>query len=159
MIRRAEESDLGAVLTVHCASIRTLCAGHYTPEQLAEWTAMQSIARYAALRATRIMWVACDDAPDAKIVGFGVVSPTEGVLNAIYVAPSVNGRGVGRELVVACETAARETGCARLELNATPNAIGFYQRLGYQARGTAVHTLPSGQTLACTRMAKALSSK
>lgn len=162
MIRRAEESDLAPIAALHRASILASCAGHYTPEQLAEWTGMQSIERYRALRATRAMFVACEasDGGEANaLLGFGVVSPADGWLNAVYVAPSANGQGVGRRLVAALESVALASGCEGLRLHSTPNAVGFYRRLGYLAIGPAVHALPSGSALPCTAMAKALSSK
>lgn len=143
---------------LHRASIRALCAGHYSAAQLAAWIAVLHADRYAALRATRTMLVAMR-ADEPSPLGFGVVTPRESLINAVYVSPTTVGRGVGRALVAALEDVARSAGCSAIRLNATLNAVPFYQRLGFCAVGPGVQALPSGDELACMQMTKALSSK
>ena len=40
------------------------------------------------------------------------------------------GRGLGRELFERAAAIARQAGCIRMEWEAEPNALGFYERLG-----------------------------
>ena len=152
-IRPATPADLDAVAALHRRSILTLCGGHYTPAQLTEWTAVLLPAAYVMLRETRTMLVADDG---GALLGFGVVDPAESIINATYVSPEAPRRGVGRRLMAAMEDAARDRGCTRLRLNATRNAVPFYEALGYAREGDATNRLPSGVELPCVAMSRSL---
>ena len=52
------------------------------------------------------------------------------VLEDLWVDPEAMGRGVGRALFERACTRARELGASRLEWEAEPNAVGFYERMG-----------------------------
>ena len=52
------------------------------------------------------------------------------VLEDLWVDPDAMGRGIGRRLFERACARARELGAARLEWEADPNAVGFYERLG-----------------------------
>jgi len=52
------------------------------------------------------------------------------VLDDLWIDPDWIGRGVGTRLFEACAERARDLGARRLEWEAEPNAVGFYQRMG-----------------------------
>ncbi|MFF9176221.1 GNAT family N-acetyltransferase [Streptomyces sp. NPDC014793] len=58
-----------------------------------------------------------------------------GSLGRLAVARSARGLGVGAALVRAVEEAARARGLAAVDLHAQTHALGFYERLGYEAYG------------------------
>ncbi|MFF8477579.1 GNAT family N-acetyltransferase [Streptomyces sp. NPDC015414] len=58
-----------------------------------------------------------------------------GSLGRLAVARSARGLGVGAALVRAVEEAARAHGLAAVDLHAQTHALGFYERLGYEAYG------------------------
>ncbi|MFP1623870.1 GNAT family N-acetyltransferase [Streptomyces sp. 5K101] len=60
---------------------------------------------------------------------------TVGSLGRLAVTRDVRGHGVGVALVRAIEDAARERGLAAVDLHAQTHALGFYERLGYEAYG------------------------
>ncbi|WP_328539281.1 GNAT family N-acetyltransferase [Streptomyces sp. NBC_00344] len=60
---------------------------------------------------------------------------TVGSLGRLAVAAAGRGRGVGATLVRAIEDAARERGMTAVDLHAQTHALGFYERLGYEAYG------------------------
>ncbi|MGW3357849.1 GNAT family N-acetyltransferase [Streptomyces bungoensis] len=58
-----------------------------------------------------------------------------GSLGRLAVAREARGLGVGVALVRAIEEAARGLGLAAVDLHAQTHALGFYERLGYEAYG------------------------
>ncbi|MFE2509788.1 GNAT family N-acetyltransferase [Streptomyces naganishii] len=58
-----------------------------------------------------------------------------GSLGRLAVARQARGRGVGVALVRAIEDAARARGLTAVDLHAQTHALGFYERLGYEAYG------------------------
>ncbi|MEV0181279.1 GNAT family N-acetyltransferase [Streptomyces sp. NPDC050625] len=61
--------------------------------------------------------------------------PSVGSLGRLAVAREARGLGVGVALVRAIEEAARARGLTALDLHAQTHALGFYERLGYEAYG------------------------
>ncbi|MFF0788475.1 GNAT family N-acetyltransferase [Streptomyces spiralis] len=61
--------------------------------------------------------------------------PTVGSLGRLAVTQEARGLGVGAALVRAIEDAARARGLAAVDLHAQTHALGFYERLGYEAYG------------------------
>ncbi|MEV6794642.1 GNAT family N-acetyltransferase [Streptomyces sp. NPDC051320] len=60
---------------------------------------------------------------------------TVGSLGRLAVTAAGRGRGVGAALVRAIEDAARTRGLTMVDLHAQTHALGFYERLGYEAYG------------------------
>ncbi|WP_329121615.1 GNAT family N-acetyltransferase [Streptomyces sp. NBC_01353] len=58
-----------------------------------------------------------------------------GSLGRLAVTKAARGLGVGVTLVRAIEDAARARGLAAVDLHAQTQALGFYERLGYEAYG------------------------
>ncbi|MFJ6082020.1 GNAT family N-acetyltransferase [Streptomyces sp. NPDC092369] len=58
-----------------------------------------------------------------------------GSLGRLAVTKDARGLGVGVALVRAIEDAARARGLAAVDLHAQTHALGFYERLGYEAYG------------------------
>ncbi|MEV8586270.1 GNAT family N-acetyltransferase [Streptomyces sp. NPDC051180] len=58
-----------------------------------------------------------------------------GSLGRLAVAKAARGLGVGAALVRAVEDAARLRGLTAVDLHAQTHALGFYERLGYEAYG------------------------
>ncbi|MFB7214331.1 GNAT family N-acetyltransferase [Streptomyces sp. NPDC056255] len=61
--------------------------------------------------------------------------PAVGSLGRLAVTRAARGLGVGAALVRAIEDAARELGLGAVDLHAQTHALGFYERLGYEAYG------------------------
>jgi putative acetyltransferase len=151
-IRRARDEDVLKIRNAHVASIRTLCARDYTPEQIAAWIANIRLAGYReAMREGEVMFVA---EQGLRIAGFSGVH--EDQVQAVYVHPRFIRRGVGSLLLRAAEEEAQARGVEVLRLTASLTAVPFYRSQGYEERGAVWHPLPSGALLPCIRMAKRL---
>ncbi|MFJ8105352.1 GNAT family N-acetyltransferase [Streptomyces sp. NPDC096132] len=61
--------------------------------------------------------------------------PAVGSLGRLAVAREARGLGVGIALVRAIEEAARARGLTAVDLHAQTQALGFYERLGYESYG------------------------
>lgn len=53
----------------------------------------------------------------------------------LWVLPEFMGQGVGKQLFLHAISIARERGYKRLQLDADPNALGFYERMGMHKVG------------------------
>ncbi|MER7574793.1 GNAT family N-acetyltransferase [Streptomyces sp. NPDC126514] len=71
------------------------------------------------------------EAAAAKVGG----DPSVGSLGRLAVTKAARGLGVGVALVRAIEDAARARGLRAVDLHAQTQALGFYERLGYEAYG------------------------
>lgn len=61
--------------------------------------------------------------------------PAVGSLGRLAVVGEARGLGVGAALVRRMEAVARERGLTAVDLHAQTHALGFYERLGYEAYG------------------------
>jgi putative acetyltransferase len=151
-LRRARPEDALKIRNVHVASIRALCAGEYTPEQIAAWTAGARPERYRrAMAEGEIIFVA-ERGP--RIVGFSALEGDQ--VQAVYVHPQFARRGVGTLLLRAVEAEARDRGIVELRLSASLTAVPFYRSLGYRELGNTMHPLSTGILIPCVRMVKRL---
>jgi N-acetylglutamate synthase-like GNAT family acetyltransferase len=86
----------------------------------------------------RAQWIAeCD----GVAVAYAALLPPEGgvcELDDLWVDPAFMGQRIGRELFAKAVDRARELGAAALRLEAEPNAVGFYERMGAHRAGTAI---------------------
>ena len=106
-----------------------------------------------AIRAGEVLVAADDDRPVG--VAQVAVSGTIADLALLFVEPAWIGRGVGKRLFQAAAAAARDRGCAWLEILADPNAAAFYAAMGAAAAGEAPSDAIPGRLLPLYRLALA----
>jgi ribosomal protein S18 acetylase RimI-like enzyme len=73
-------------------------------------------------------------------LGFSVVRPLAEdrcELDDLHVEPDAMGLGVGRQLVEDLASRAATAGAASVDVIANPNALGFYERVGFRVTGDA----------------------
>jgi GNAT superfamily N-acetyltransferase len=81
-----------------------------------------------------------DDHP----VGFYVLTEEDGIhLDHLWILPEAMGRGIGRALFAHAVGEARRAGYSKIEIEADPNAEGFYQRMGAVRVGTSISEVES----------------
>jgi putative acetyltransferase len=151
-IRPATPADAEALSALHKASVRALCLGAYTADEIEAWLRDREPQgfRHAMTDGGETRLVA---EHDGAVVGF--VSIKETVLSGLYVDPAT-GRGAGRVLLLAAEDEVRRRGASVLSLQATLNAVPFYRQHGFmrQKRSTVRR---GGRDLAVLDMIKVLS--
>jgi GNAT superfamily N-acetyltransferase len=139
-IREATLADLESVLALY-AAIDYSVADVLTLEQAqAVWA---QFARYPSYR----LWVACDAANGDAVVGTYALlvmhnlahrGAPSAIVEDVVVAPDLQGRGVGRQMMAHAMQQARDAGCYKLALSSNARRIGahaFYESLGFAQHG------------------------
>ena len=151
LTRRATLEDAAAICALHKASVRGLCAGAYSAQQIEAW-----IARRVAADFRQAMTVGGETIFVAECAGClaGFASIKNSVLLGLYVDPD-RGRGAGPMLLGMAEEHARSSGVAVLLLQASVNAASFYEKHGY-LRDRAGSLMRGGHALPVVEMHKHL---
>jgi GNAT superfamily N-acetyltransferase len=58
-----------------------------------------------------------------------------GDIQSVYILPELRGQGVGKRLIAAIVAHARDVELVYLTVHSAPDAIGFYERLGFVDSG------------------------
>ncbi len=125
LIRPAAVADAEAIHRVHTASVRELCARSYDSRTIEGWLLGRSVAGYLRGISNGITVVA---QREGQVVGFS--EAVSGEVLAVFVDPASSRSGVGAALLAeALERAGGDRVNIRLE--ATLNAVGFYERFGF----------------------------
>jgi len=141
---------------LHYAAVHALTA-FYPPDVLDRWAPPVNPDR--ALELYRVGAAAGDlqlvAEKDDRIVGFVIASIEAGELHACYIAPSAGGQGIGRRLVSAVESAARDHG-QHLDVRSSVNAEPFYTALGFVRTGAGHSRFDDGTQMPVIFMRKIL---
>jgi GNAT superfamily N-acetyltransferase len=94
------------------------------------------------------IWVLED--PGGRVMGFHRVIPGEpAVLEDLWLEPESIGVGLGRRLWGHAVAVALAFGAAALELDAEPNAVGFYERMGAVTVGSTASSFVGAGSPEC----------
>ena len=154
-IRRARQEDCQFIGSVHRAAVGGIRTGLYKPEELQAWAVPRKPESYEELISSREFLVAV---VDEVIVGFGVLNQSSAEVEAVYVSPAAGQRGIGLKLLQKLEESASMLGLKMLRLNASLNAVQFYEKAGYVAEEQSKYRLLTGVEIACVPMVKSLTA-
>jgi putative acetyltransferase len=130
IIRPAQAQDASRIHDLHTASVRALCAGHYSEEIIEGWLLNRSPTGYLRPIERGALFVA---EQHGQITGFGEASP--GNVIAVYVDPKHIRRGVGTAMLQKAMSMARTDYTGPIRLEATLNARDFYAHAGFREVG------------------------
>jgi putative acetyltransferase len=120
------------------AAIRDLAAGHYSEEQIRAWRGNESPNSYEPLNVDKLVLV---EESEEGVCGFAQLDIQAGIVERVYVSPLYARRGIGTRLLMELETVARKLGVAKLCVDASLNAVPFYQSAGYVVVKVREHEL------------------
>ena len=136
-------------------SIEDLTADDYTPAQQEAWASVaDDVADFGKKLSGQLTLVATLEGSPA---GFASLEGKD-VVGMLYVHPAAVGQGVGTMLIDALEKLAGGRGTARLSVDASDSARGFFEKRGYVAQQR--NSISVGdEWLANTTMHKQLAAK
>ena len=173
-IRKAVMNDVPRLREIIEASVRGLQAGDYTPAQIEG--ALASVYGVDSQLIADETYFASEAISDNTIIACGgwskrktlyggdqfaaredsLLDPARDAakIRAFFVHPDWARRGIGSQILEACENAAREAGFTRLEMGATLSGVAFYRAKGYVEIEKQSVPLSNGEFLPIVRMGK-----
>jgi putative acetyltransferase len=127
-LRSATVEDRQALWQVHTQAIRQTARSHYDATEIEAW-AGRLRAEYYQLH-PGLFLVAEDE--EGGVIGFGELNVEAREIEAVFVSPEYGRCGVGRQILCALENLARQHELCELQLDASLNAVGFYEQAGYR---------------------------
>jgi GNAT superfamily N-acetyltransferase len=149
----ASTSDIALLWSLRTRAVQQICNSHYSPEQIQVWSEAPPPQSYLRLLATRCALVAEED---GQWQGYGILDRQTGEVVALFVEPAQVGKGVGKRLMKGLEAIAAEERFTRLYLYCSLNAADFYRAMGFVAIRDEAYEHPSGISLRCLYMERAL---
>ncbi|NVJ59486.1 MAG: GNAT family N-acetyltransferase [Gammaproteobacteria bacterium] len=150
MIRRAENSDYEEMDLVFRESAKALCIRNYEESKVLDWVGQPWAERFvesAAKGNDQFVKIS-----NGKVVCFAELNTENSKLNSIFVLPDYAGKGIGQEMLNFLFCRAKEAGLQHLKLDASLNAVNFYQRNGFKQQGVSEFTTQNGVVLDSVQM-------
>jgi putative acetyltransferase len=148
-------ADTPLLAEIFRAAIAQLTVDDYSEAQQEAWASAakdeDAFGKDLAFQLTLIATL------DGSPVGFASLEGKDKI-GMLYVHPAVTGKGVGAMLVDALEKLAGGRGVARLSVDASDSARGFFEKRGYVAQQRNTVSL-GGEWLANTTLHKQLAAK
>ena len=151
--RRAVASDLPRMWEVRTAAVRLTCATHYSADIIATMLASPPPSSMSSLIEAGGAFVEEDG---GSIVGYAILDIEAGEVEALFVDPTWQGRGIARRLFARAETIALTNGLGRLFLSSSLNAVKFYESVGFKTVRTTIYQHRSGIGIPAVLMEKPL---
>ena len=155
-IRPVGMDDWANVRYVHATAFRVLAGSDCEPAEADAFAAYVRSQDYADRLQTENLYAGW---LDGELVGTAGWTPTDdsGVLariTSVFVRPLFTRMGIGRRLALNAEARARTAGFERFSARATLNAVGFFEKLGYDVTSHGIHIIATEQGMPVTYMRK-----
>lgn len=138
-IRLATVDDCPELFAVHRQSVRNLCGGDYSREQIDMWLDGRHPDMYLPAIECGELWVATSP---AAILGLVEVHGDE--VTKLFIDGVAAGAGVGKALLAKAIAHIRQCGKQRIYLESTLTARAFYRKQGFIEIGTGTFSHGAG---------------
>ena len=152
-LRPANCKELTLLWELRTCAVAHACAPHYGAAVLAAWRAAPAPDSLRQNVADGGGTVAFED---GELLGYAVLDAARGAVDAVFVEPAQQVRGIGAMLMRTLESAALAAGHRRLFLSASLNAVRFYERAGFVAMREELYPHRSGIAIPSVYMEKQL---
>jgi putative acetyltransferase len=148
-------ADAPLLAEIFRAAVSELTSDDYSEAQQEAWaSAAEDVAAFGKDLAGQLTLIAT---MEGSPIGFASLEGSDKI-GMLYVHPAVAGQGVGAMLVEALERLAGGRGVAKLKVDASDSARGFFEKRGYVAQQRNTVTV-AGEWLANTTLQKQLAAK
>lgn len=148
--------DYSAVRYVHSTSLRLQGMAYLTEDEIQAFTDFVYSTEYvASLMQDNLVAAWLGD----ELVGTAGWCPSDSNgsaarIRSVHVRPLFTGLDIGTRLVLDAEDRARRAGFSEFSTRATPNAVGFFNALGYEVTSYGVRQLANEHGLPVSFMRK-----
>lgn len=150
-VRLALPEEAPALWDIRNQAIRHGCRESYAAETLHAWTPENMPEGYRHAVRDNPFFVVDDG--QGKPVASGYLDITERSVEAIFTLPAWEKKGCAGMIMAAIITEAKRRQFRKITLDATPNAAGFYLRLGFTSLGENLwHSHMANADLRCESM-------
>ncbi|WP_020654368.1 GNAT family N-acetyltransferase [Massilia niastensis] len=139
--RTATSADLVDLWDLRTRAVRATCAAHYPPDVIDTWCASAAPTALPLLVQAGGALVAEED---GRVVGYAILNTGTGEVDAVFVEPTHQGRGIALDLLRRLEAMACARRLPRMFLSASLNAVPFYERAGFRSVREEVYPHRSG---------------
>lgn len=149
------QEDAPLLAEIFRAAIAELTSDDYSEAQQEAWaSAAEDVAEFGKDLASQLTLIAT---LEGSPIGFASLEGKDKI-GMLYVHPAVAGQGVGAMLVDALEKLAGGRGVAKLKVDASDSARGFFEKRGYVAQQRNSVSI-GGEWLANTTLHKQLAKR
>jgi putative acetyltransferase len=127
--RPYRSTDLASVMEIYTASIRSLAAPYYLPEQIAAWAPIPPDAARWQERLSHLHTFVAES--DGVLAGFASYTH-DGYLDFLFTHPGFVRRGVASGLYQRVESALRALSVSRVTAHVSLAARSFFDRHGFE---------------------------
>jgi putative acetyltransferase len=127
--RPYQSTDLPRVMEIYTASIRSLAASYYSPEQIAAWAPVPPDAARWQERLSHLHTIVAES--DGSLAGFASYTH-DGYLDFLFTHPTFARRGVATRLYQRVESALFTVSAPKVTTHASLAARPFFDRHGFQ---------------------------
>lgn len=152
----ARPEHAGAITQLQRAAIAAVPDSYYNGPTKTAWWRTPAKGLESLIASGRYYVIMRGERPLAGAGWQPADHPDEALLRAVFVDPAVAGNGLGANCVARVEAEVYATGRTRLLVPAALNAVGFYQRLGYDLVGQGYEELEPGVVLSYRKLVKCL---
>jgi putative acetyltransferase len=147
--------DAPLLAEIFRAAVSELTSDDYSEAQQEAWaSAAEDVAAFGKDLASQLTLIAT---MEGSPIGFASLEGKDKI-GMLYVHPAVAGQGVGAMLAEALERLAGGRGVAKLKVDASDSARGFFEKRGYVAQQRNTVTV-AGEWLANTTLQKQLAAQ
>lgn len=133
-IREATHADVPSLEVVRRQAIEAGFTDEYERSDFADHVARPDASLPEWLASETHLAVLAET--EVTVVGYGVLDRQAATIRALYTAPAYQESGCASALLDRFERVARDTGATTLHVASPANAVGFFERLGFEQTGT-----------------------
>lgn len=151
-IREAAVQDVDAIFQLQRENLLAGAGSLYSQEVLGKWLENLRSRRFRASVSLEQTFVAVSD--ENRVIGVAQFNLDAQTISDVWVAPSDQGQGVGRQLVRHCLECARSRGVDEVRAFSALDAIEFYEHLHFERVGRVAFALEDSTAVDLMEMAR-----